>query len=530
MTNQEVISQPSFPKVAVAVASEQGLRDENQDWLSWTQTPRGELFVIADGMGGYKGGALAAKMTADTVEASLSEAAPEWSFGKAVTEALSEANREVHRLAHSGDPDTENMGSTALVVLLTDGSAQIAHVGDSRAYLLRDNKLQLLTRDHTRVQQMIDANMLTREQARNHPESHLLSRAIGSREEVEVELTGPVPLKVGDALLLCSDGLSGFVTDEQICNTLKKHRDVQRVPQELVNLALSAGGNDNITIQFVRVDGTVRTRVTARMPVSEVIAQGRTGDAVVTLAKRGLLVFVAIAAVLVLAVNTRAALAPPVIQLDYDPATELLKWSAPQADSVNIQPGLGAKQNNGELRVPRGLADATYTATASAKRLLVWTVTSPAVEKVVPAVAPLPSARPHSSSLPIAPPADLNPSTRTTPPPAEARSKVPAKPATPAVTGKTSGRSSGKGNKSSNEPGTAPKSPPGGPPAQGPALAQQPPPAQQPPTTNQPPPDEPANAQTSPNQRPAPDAADAPPQGQEPAVNTTPSKPDEPRK
>ena len=93
MTNQEVISQPSFPKVAVAVASEQGLRDENQDWLSWTQTPRGELFVIADGMGGYKGGALAAKMTADTVEASLSEASPEWSFGKAVTEALSEVGQ-----------------------------------------------------------------------------------------------------------------------------------------------------------------------------------------------------------------------------------------------------------------------------------------------------------------------------------------------------------------------------------------------------------------------------------------------------
>ena len=74
---------------------------------------------------------------------------------------------------------------------------------------LRNSKLQFLTRDHTRVQQMIDAKMLTREQARNHPEGHLLSRAIGSREEVEVELSGPVPLKVGDALLLCSDGLSG---------------------------------------------------------------------------------------------------------------------------------------------------------------------------------------------------------------------------------------------------------------------------------------------------------------------------------
>ena len=251
-----------FPKVVVAVASEQGRRDENQDWLSWTQTPHGELFVIADGMGGYKGGALAAKMTVDMVEQAVSEAPQEWTFGKAVTEALSLANNEVYRLAHGGNADTENMGSTALVVLLSNGHAHIAHVGDSRAYLVRNNNLQLLTRDHTRVQQMIDAKMLTREQARNHPDGHLLSRAIGSRADVEVEISGPVPLKTGDALLLCSDGLSGFVTDEQIRQDAhSKQTDVQRVPQALVNLALSAGGNDNITIQFVRVDGTVRERV-----------------------------------------------------------------------------------------------------------------------------------------------------------------------------------------------------------------------------------------------------------------------------
>ena len=122
VTNQEVVRQPTFPKVVVAVASEQGRRDENQDWLSWTQTPHGELFVIADGMGGYKGGALAAKMTVDMVEQAVSEAPQEWTFGKAVTEALSLANSEVYRLAHVGNADTENMGSTALVVLLSNGT------------------------------------------------------------------------------------------------------------------------------------------------------------------------------------------------------------------------------------------------------------------------------------------------------------------------------------------------------------------------------------------------------------------------
>ncbi|HVQ14422.1 MAG TPA: protein phosphatase 2C domain-containing protein [Vicinamibacterales bacterium] len=489
MTNQDVVDQPTFPKVEVAVASEQGLRDENQDWLSWTQTPRGELFVIADGMGGYKGGALAAKMTVDTVEASVSEAPPESSFGKAVTEALSEANREVHLLAHSGNPDTENMGSTALVVLLSDGSAHIAHVGDSRAYLLRNNKLQLLTRDHTRVQQMIDAKMLTPEQARNHPESHLLSRAIGSREEVEVEISGPVPLNIGDALLLCSDGLSGFVTDEEIHKTLKKHRDVQRVPQELVNLALSAGGNDNITIHFVRVDGTVRKRVTARMPVSEVIAQGRTGDAFATLAKRGVLVFAGIAVVLVLAVYAMS---------------------------------LPSMQN----------------AIATAKRLIVGTS---------PAVADRPAAEPQPGTQPATPPAASTPSAVVTPipastprvdattaparvtPPAPESPRTAKPPASPG-TGNATGRSTGKGNAST--PPAPSKKKPSNEPADERPLAEKPSPVQQSPATNQPPTDEPppANEQpqaASPSQRPA---SDAPRQGQEPAVNTPPGQPDDPRK
>ena len=302
VTNEQAVSQPAVPKVAVAVASEQGRREENQDWYSWTQSPLGELFVIADGMGGYKGGALAAKMTVDIVERGMSEAPQEWSFGRAATEALAAANQEVHRLAHSGNPDTENMGSTALVVLLSEGRAQIAHVGDSRAYLLRDGELQLLTRDHTRVQQMIDAKMLTPEQARHHPEGHLLSRAIGSRADVEVEITGPFPLKKGDGLLLCSDGLSGFVSDDKIRATLQKQRDVQRVPEDLVNLALSEGGNDNITIQFVRVDGTVRERVTAKMPVKMIREQGRSRDAFVVIVKRAVPVFATLAAVAVLAV------------------------------------------------------------------------------------------------------------------------------------------------------------------------------------------------------------------------------------
>jgi protein phosphatase len=286
VNDEEAVDQPTFPRVEVAVASEEGLRDENQDWLSWTRTPRGELFVIADGMGGYKGGALAARMTVDAVEQFLSDAPADLPFGKAATEAIARANREVHRLAHSGDPETDHMGSTVLVVLLSEGQAQIAHVGDSRAYLYRNDKLQRLTRDHTRIQQMLDAKMLTQEQARNHPESHLLSRAIGSQPEVEVEVSEPIALKEGDALLLCSDGLSGFVTDDKIRAALNKQRDIQRIPDDLVDLALSSGGNDNVTVQFVRVNRLARGRVTAQIPVATILAQGRPRVAFSTMIRR----------------------------------------------------------------------------------------------------------------------------------------------------------------------------------------------------------------------------------------------------
>lgn len=549
MTNQEGIHQPTLPKVEVAVVSEQGRRDENQDWLSWTQTPRGELFVIADGMGGYKGGALAAKMTVEMVERAVSDAPQEWSFGKAVTEALSLANGEVHRLAHSGNPDTENMGSTALVMLLSDGRAQIAHVGDSRAYLLRDDRLQLLTRDHTRVQQMIDAKMLTLEQARNHPEGHLLSRAIGSHGEVEVEISGPVTLKRGDALLLCSDGLSGFVTDEQICNTLKNQRDVQRVPEELVNLALSAGGNDNITIQFVRVDGTVRERVTAQMPVVTVLAQGRPRDAFAMLAKRGVVVFVGMAAVAVLATNMPRALAPPMIELTYDRAAGVLRWNAEQAESVDIQPNIGVRGTTGQA-VPKPTdKEVMYTATATARRLFVWPVTAKVTATVpatLQAVTRSGTSTSPTSSASTGEPTDSNPAVPVTQEPAVAQpSAAPSQAAAP-QRGGASGR---RGQTSSSRPasgnGSNGRSDTSTPPRRGGASSPQAPsssievtaPAPAPSEKQDEPPKEaaPANheptaakepAPTSTSQRPEADA-DAPGAGEKPVSSTPSSQTDE---
>ena len=157
------------PEMEVAVLSEKGRREENQDWMSWSRVPWGELFIVADGMGGHKGGALAARMTVEGLEKHLRDQPAEWPFLKAFQEAARKTNEEVYRSAHSGNPETEKMGSTVVVALISNGKAQVGHIGDSRAYLFRNGKLRLLTKDHTTVQRMLDAGMITAEEARNTP-------------------------------------------------------------------------------------------------------------------------------------------------------------------------------------------------------------------------------------------------------------------------------------------------------------------------------------------------------------------------
>src|SRR4030095_5899581 len=113
-------------------------------------------------------------------------------------------------------------------------------------------KLTLLTKDHTTVQRMLDAGMITAEEARVHPDAHILNRAVGSKPEVEIEIGEPVELEEGDGLMLCSCGLSRYVEDPRIEKLLRSQSDVQRIPHDLVNLALNSSGDDNITVQFIR--------------------------------------------------------------------------------------------------------------------------------------------------------------------------------------------------------------------------------------------------------------------------------------
>ena len=258
-------------KVEVAALSETGLRDENQDWMNWSSVSWGECYIVADGVGGNKGGAVASRMTVEGFQRHLNSLPIEWPFEKALQEAARRTNEEVYRSAHSGDPETENMGSTVVVALVSDGKVQVGHIGDSRVYLFRKGRLQPLTKDHTGIQQMVDAGILTASEARVHPDANVLSRAVGSRPEVEIEIGKPIKLENGDGLLLCSDGLNGYVEDEQIEKLVRQQADIQRIPQELVELALKSGGDDNVTVQFIRYGkaSTNKRRQTVKLSVSQ---------------------------------------------------------------------------------------------------------------------------------------------------------------------------------------------------------------------------------------------------------------------
>jgi len=248
-------------RLEVSARSETGyVRNENQDRMSGTVVPAGNLYIVADGMGGHKGGALAAELTIERLRMHIGEAPADAPVEDSIRNAFAKANEAVYKKGHSGDKTIEDMGSTAVLLLVSGEVARVAHVGDSRAYLFRNGLLSQLTTDHTRVQRMVEAGMLRAEEAADHPDSNILERAIGNRPEVDVDISGELPLEVGDAFLLCSDGLSSYVPGPEIEAVLKSSAAVQEIPQFLVKLALEKGGKDNITVQYIRYGERIEKR------------------------------------------------------------------------------------------------------------------------------------------------------------------------------------------------------------------------------------------------------------------------------
>ena len=226
------------------------VRDHNEDSLVVTPP----LFAVADGMGGHAAGEVASEIAVNV----LAELAPKDLDGTALEHAVEEANHEIIRAARDGR-GREGMGTTLTACMLENERLIIAQVGDSRAYLLHHGKLQQLTRDHSLMADMIEAGQLTPEEARHHPQRSVITRALGSDPNTRPDMY-EINVETGDRLLVCSDGLSSMIEDEQIEAVMRRVPDPQRCASQLVNEAIAAGGHDNVTVIVSNVTGFAEKR------------------------------------------------------------------------------------------------------------------------------------------------------------------------------------------------------------------------------------------------------------------------------
>jgi PPM family protein phosphatase len=272
--------------ISVGAVSETGHREQNQDCMTGFASPFGAAYLIADGMGGHRGGAEASRMVVEAFTRHFLATPVSSPLRDAVTLAVRLANIEVLEKGKSGNPAFAGMGSTFVMALVrqTDQGMELttAHVGDSRIYWHRNGALTLLTKDHTHVQWLIDSHALDEAVARNHPDASILTRAMGHTTDLQVDISDPIPLSEGDGILLCSDGLSGYVGTEDIHRTIEQNADPTICANELVQLALTSGSDDNITVQFLRIGRLARPA----MPQGSGTSDAQGADSILVSSKR----------------------------------------------------------------------------------------------------------------------------------------------------------------------------------------------------------------------------------------------------
>jgi PPM family protein phosphatase len=210
---------------------------------------RAPLFVVADGMGGAQAGEVASALAVEEFQRPLpDEGTPE----QRLAERVQSANRRIYETAQSAH-EQAGMGTTLTAAYLDDADLAIAHVGDSRAYIFRDGSLTRLTQDHSLVEELVRRGKLTEEQAAEHPQRSIITRALGVENDVEVD-TWTFPMRAGDVVLMCSDGLTSMIGEDQIAAVLSSEADLDRAGERLIAEANEAGGRDNITVVLFRLE------------------------------------------------------------------------------------------------------------------------------------------------------------------------------------------------------------------------------------------------------------------------------------
>lgn len=230
----------------------EGIRRESNGELDFPSGPDGCLLAVADGMGGAAAGEMASRLGVQILYRELQELIPiradsnEETLEEILVEAVGMANRRIFQLSRQNH-ELHGMGTTLTAVLELNGSLTVGQIGDSRAYLLREDGIYQVTRDQSLVAHMVVAGKLTEEEARHHPERNVLLQALGVRDTVELALQR-VPVRPGDLVMLCSDGLHGLMSADEIYQTASRAHGLEEAARRLVDLANSRGGPDNITV------------------------------------------------------------------------------------------------------------------------------------------------------------------------------------------------------------------------------------------------------------------------------------------
>lgn len=229
------------------------IRRDNEDYFVNEKISDNEyIFVVADGMGGHKAGEVASKLGTQTfINQYKNLREKKTSINASINISAKKANKAILTKALS-DPGKRGMGTTFSTLVISDMKAHIIHIGDSRIYLIRNDKIKRMTRDHTFVEKMVEEGRISENEARDHPQKNILYMSLGARESFDPDVIENFELKDGDVLFMCSDGLNSVVTDNFIKEYSQSYHPDEAV-DKLIQLANDNGGTDNITIQIIRI-------------------------------------------------------------------------------------------------------------------------------------------------------------------------------------------------------------------------------------------------------------------------------------
>jgi PPM family protein phosphatase len=244
--------------IEVSTLSDIGcLRQNNEDSFGYWEPDddkqflnKGRLAVVADGMGGYEGGQEASRLAVETMVTSYRDSSSDPQT--ALNQALQSAHEHIREYSFA-HPELRGMGTTCTAAAVVQDSLYYVHVGDTRLYLIRDGQITRVTRDHSYVGRLVEAGMISPEEAEKHPQRNILTAALGTNPELVMDSPlHPEPLRPDDVLLICTDGLWGQLRDQEILDAVED-KTTEKAAQELIALARDRGGPDNITVEILRL-------------------------------------------------------------------------------------------------------------------------------------------------------------------------------------------------------------------------------------------------------------------------------------